>query len=136
MLPPCKKKRKRKTAAQRRRELRKQLIQRWDQLADDVHRLAHDIRSAEPGVFTPEEQADAFSGLDDSCWETFVNHRPRLPASVFAPRRGATARYRMAILDLDLFRHMSQEDRQRIFGDVTEEQMVEQLRKAREGGYQ
>lgn len=66
-----------------RRCIRRQLMQRWDQLADDVHHLMTDIRDAPEGVFTAEEIADVTRELDINVWEVFANHRPRLPRSPY-----------------------------------------------------
>jgi hypothetical protein len=67
------------------RQIRRLLIQRWDQLADDVHRLIQDMRSAPAGTFTDEERAEAVFELDNTVWDVMVNSRPRLPSSRHKP---------------------------------------------------
>ena len=67
------------------RALRRAILRRWDQLADDVHHLVQQMREAPAGVFTPEELNDAVFELDETVWDVMVNSRPRLPQSRHAP---------------------------------------------------
>ena len=88
------------------RTIRRQIVQRWDQLADDVHRRLQEIRDAPVGVFTDAERADAEYELNQTVWEVMVNHRPRLPASgrrratLEARRRLRLHRESLAVLEL------------------------------------
>ncbi len=63
------------------RRIRQQILQRWDQLADDVYHLVQAIRDAPDGTFTEWERNDAVFELDQTVWNVMVNHRPRLPDS-------------------------------------------------------
>lgn len=77
---------------------RKAILQRWDQLADDVHHLVQDIRNASPGTFTDRERDSALFELDNTVWDVMVNYRPRLPASPYKARRDRIGMVRRAIL--------------------------------------
>ncbi len=61
------------------RRIRRQIVQRWDQLADDVFHLIREIREAPEGTFTDQERHEATFELDNTVWDVMVNHRPRLP---------------------------------------------------------
>lgn len=66
------------------REVRRAILRRWDQLADDAAGLAEDIRSAPRAAFTDEELNEMLFGLEQTVWDVLVNERPRLSPS---PRR-------------------------------------------------
>ena len=63
------------------RRIRRQILQRWDQLADDVYHLVQEIRDAPDGTFTDAERDNAVFELDNTVWNVMVNDRPRLPSS-------------------------------------------------------
>lgn len=85
------------TAAGRRplvspRHVRRVLVRRWDQLADDIARLVEDIRNAPDGTFTDEERREAAFELDNTVWDVMVNSRPRLPGSRYPHPRSRRSR--------------------------------------------
>lgn len=98
---------KRKTASQRRREARTELIRRWDQLADDVWHLEQAIRRAPPGTFAAEELSDARHALGETVWGALLDNRPRLPAS--ADRRMTRGRKALADSRRELLRELTDE---------------------------
>lgn len=83
------------------RAIRRQIVQRWDQLADDVHALVREIRNAPEGTFTQTERDDAAFELDNTVWDVMVNHRPRLASSA---RRKVSKEFRRELARLRLIR--------------------------------
>lgn len=75
----------------RAREVRRRILTRWIELAEDLTHLNDAIRKSPKGTFTPDELQECDFAMDQ-VWSHMNNDRPKLDPSG-AERRARWARY-------------------------------------------